>query len=185
MKFHLLDFHLLVGCKMEESKDLLIVRQDVDNKLEGLSPKRMLKVYNNLNTFQCFSEFVIRNQKVKITIRPPEQAFICVMEFLDAIELKAALNSVAYLSCQHAFLRIKITASFHEKSGCQNPTEYKYNIRMNESFELGSCKGPMNSDTFFNGPVNKIDKLVILGGDEGRFHQTVFTHGNKHESMDF
>ena len=168
---------------MDQKRDLIILRQTVDNKkFEGVNPKKMLKVYNNLNTFQCCSEFVIRNQKVKITIRPPEQAFGTIMEFLNAIELREALNSIAYLSCTHFILRIKITASICESDG--KASMYKYNIRMNESFELGSnaSKGTMNSDKFFHAPVHKIEKLVIMGGDEGRYHQIVFTHGNN--SMD-
>ena len=123
---------------------------DDDTKFEVLSSKKMLKIYNNLNTFQCFSEFLIRNNKVKITIRPPELAFTTIMEFLDAIELNDALKRITYLSCKHFILRIKITASIFEKDS-KIATVFKYNIRMNDDFELGgsASKSPLPSDQFF------------------------------------
>ena len=47
---------------------------------------------------------------------------------------------------------------------------------MNENLEFGcNSYGAMNSDKFFNAPVNRIEKLVIMGGDEGRYHEAVFT----------
>ena len=39
-------------------KDLVIVRQDAteNEKVDGLNAKKMLKIYENLNKYQCFQD---------------------------------------------------------------------------------------------------------------------------------
>jgi hypothetical protein len=165
-----------MAASVAPKKDLVIVRQDAtkNGKVDGLNAKKMLKIYENLNKYQCFSEFIIRDGKMKIVIRPPEDAFVTVKEFLSAVELQYALNSVAYLSISGQYmLRIKITASIYEKADVS--AQFTYNIRMlnTHDFECDTSK-EMASDKFLSAKVKKIQKLVIIGGDHGLYPETVF-----------
>lgn len=158
------------GCNNVPKKDVVICKQYECNSTEPITPKKMLKIYENLNTFQCFSEFVIRDGKVKITIRPPDEAFKTIKEFLEAVELKFALNSISYLSANGKYMcRIKISAVIYEKSalGDKVSAHYTYNIRMLNDFNLECNDGAMSSEKILIAEVQKIEKLVIIGGTHG------------------
>lgn len=156
--------------------NVVIVRQDVDNKIiEGVSVKKMLKIFENINSFQCFSKFTVCNGTVKIVIRPPEQCFETVMEFIDAIELRRALNSVSFLaSAGHFMLRIKIKAVIYEKDG-EKEVRYTYNNRILTSynFDVGGSTA-MTSEKFLIAKVKKIEKLILIGGEDGCRRDSVF-----------
>jgi hypothetical protein len=159
------------GCKNAPKKDVIICKRQNDSNsgVETITPKKMLKIYENLNTFQCFSEFVIRDAKVKITIRPPEEAFRSIKEFLEAVELKFALNSISYLSVNGKYMcRIKISAIIYEQCalGGKVPSHYTYNIRMLNDFNF-ECSDGMTSEKILYAEVKKIEKLVIIGGIHG------------------
>src|SRR5437773_506477 len=161
------------GCIIASKKNVIICKRIDDSNsvgVETITPKKMLKIYENLNTFQCFSEFVIRDGKVKITIRPPEEAFMTINEFLEAIELKFALNSISYLSANGKYMcRIKISAIIYEQCalGGKVPSHYSYDIQMLNDFNLECNDGTTSEKKFLLAEVKKIEKLVIIGGIHG------------------